>query len=856
MSVEKVWIGGAPAKAKQVKYTLPIDIESGQVLKATIGMKSLSYTFPDGPLRKNVVTAFAALWGDMADSVTEFAQVNITDNADGSFTLTAETAGVPFIVSILIGDGTNEKQVVSLVGNVTGGTFTLDFDGQETGNIAYDATANAVQTELEGLSNIEVGDVEVTGDNGGPWTIEFKGNLSDTDVAVLIADGSLLESTNEQQTVSLASCSGGTFTLDYEGDTTDPIAHNASAATVESELEALPSIGAGNVSVSGSGPWVVEFTGELTGVDVSLLTADGSNLTGKLDATISETTPGGGGCNERWAIQAHLANASGQNGIVAMLGNAGVSGGTWDLLIKVNSTAITASITDIPYDVTLAELQALIDSALISYSSGNSYKVFASHVFASSPVGTDKLSDGDNIYFQFHSSLCSTVNNETPELVIDSSGLTGGTFTTSLSDQCFTGGGSDWGTSSGSWRFLIDSEATDDLSPTITAADLKTAIEGLSSVGSGNVEVFDMGGGNGFALGGGYQIEFKGDLSNQPTGFAITTSKSAGSTLNLQVWTVYTGDTGTGEVQTLSISGSPVSGTFALSYGGYVTDMLDFDSTAGEIETALESLPGIAAVDVSCSGGPLPGSDIVITFAAALGGEDLPEIVVKFATVAETVKGGGKPVVDIATTQTILSVITLQESEGPNDWNTAANWDTGTLPENGNTVRVPNGPNILYGLDQSDLSLALFIVEDSDTQIGLPRRTDTDEIEYLPRFLKLAADEFVIGVGTRGGSERIYLEPVNDDAKITIHQSQSGPDDEEAVLIRNVNATNTATLTVLNGQVGIATNPKDEAYFAQIIQRGGYLSIGSNVGLGSGGIEKTGGFITAYQATLNGMLTL
>ncbi|MCR9230457.1 MAG: hypothetical protein NXI29_05550 [bacterium] len=855
MSVEKVWIGGAPAKAKQVKYTLPIDIESGQVLKATIGMKSLSYTFPDGPLRKNVVAAFAALWGDMADSVTEFAQVNITDNADGSFTLTAETAGVPFIVSILIGNGTNEKQVVSLVGNVTGGTFTLDFDGQETGNIAHDATANTVQTELEGLPNIEVGDVDVTGDNGGPWTIEFKVNLSDTDVAVLIADGSLLESTNEQQTVSLASCSGGTFTLEYEGDTTDPIAHNASAATVESELEALPSIGAGNVSVSGSGPWVVEFTGVLTGVDVSLLTADGSNLTGVLDATITETTPGGGGCNDRWAIQAHLADASDQNGVVALVGNASVSGGTWDLLIKVNSTAIATSITDIPYDVTMAELQDLINAALVSVGvPANYYKVWLSHEFSYSPVGTEKLNTADPFYFQFNSSLASSASNETPEFLIDSSNLTGGTFSSFASNDCYAGTGADWGTGSGSWKFIIDGEATDDLSPTISAADLKTAIEGLSLVGTGNVEVLDMGGSNGFAFGGGFQIEFKGGLSNQPTGFEITTSKSAGSDLNLEVWTCYTGDTGTGEVQTLSISGSPVSGTFALSYGGYVTVLLDYDSTAGEIETALESLPGIAAVDVSCSGGPLPGSDIAITFAAALGGEDLPEIVVKFATVAETVKGGGKPLVDIATTQTILSVTTLQESEGPNDWNTAANWDTGTLPENGNTVRVPNGPNILYGLDQSDLSLALFIVEDSDTQIGLPRRTDIDEIEYLPRFLKLAADEFVIGVGTRGGSERIFLEPVNDDAKIIVHQSQSGPDDEEAVLIRNVNATNTATLTVLNGQVGIATNPKDEAYFAEILQRGGYLSIGSNVGLG--GIEKTGGFITSYQAMLNGMLTL
>ncbi|MEQ8852898.1 hypothetical protein [Gimesia sp.] len=854
MPEEKVWIGGAPANARQVKYTLPLDIESGQVMTAKIGLKSFSYTFPDGPLRLSVVAAFVSLWEEKALEITEFSQVSITDNLDASFTLTAAVPGVPFIVTILIGDGTNEKQTVSLVGDVTGGTFTLDFNGQETGNIAYDATAGAIQTEMEGLSNVEVGDVEVTGPAGGPWVIEFKGNLADTDVALLIADSTLLESTNEQQTISLASCSGGTFALGYGEDTTDPIAFNASAATIESELEALPGIGAGNVSVSGSGPWVVEFTGTLRGTNVDLITLDDSNLTGVLDATISETTPGGGGCNERWAIQAHLANDSDQNGYITLTGNASVSAGTWDLLIELNSSALSTEITDIPYDVTLAELQALIDASLADSDVYKHYKVFASHQLPSSPVGTDKLSDGEGFRFQFHSSLCTTTGNESPEFTIDSSGLTGGTYSVTATQQAFTGGGSDWGTSSGSWKFIIDGEATDDLSPTITVADLKTAIEGLSAVGAGNVDVFGMGSDNGYAFGGGFQIEFKGDLANLDTGFAITTSKSAGATLNLQVWTVYTGDSGTGEVQTLSISGSPVAGTFALSYGDEVTALLDYDSTAGEIETALETLSGISAADVSTSGGPLPGSDILITFAGSLGGEDVAEIEVKFGTVAETVQGGGDPDVDITTTQTILATTVLQESEGPNDWDIAANWDTGTLPEDGDTVRVPNGPDILYGLDQSSLSLALVIVEDSDTEIGLPRRTADDEIEYLPRFLKLSADKFIIGQGAGGGSRRINIEPVNTDAEIIVHDSLTGEDGEEAVQIRNVNSANTVTLLVTGGEVGIATSPKDEAYIKQITQRGGFINVGSDVGLG--GIERTGGQFTSYQTTMNGVLTL
>ena len=67
----------------------------------------------------------------------------------------------------------NEEQLVTLAG-ATGGTFTLTFDSQgPTGTIAYDAAAGTVQTALEGLSNIASGDVSVTGNAGGPYTVEF-----------------------------------------------------------------------------------------------------------------------------------------------------------------------------------------------------------------------------------------------------------------------------------------------------------------------------------------------------------------------------------------------------------------------------------------------------------------------------------------------------------------------------------------------------------------------------------------------------------------------------------------------------------------------------------------------------------
>src|SRR3954466_7372758 len=62
---------------------------------------------------------------------------------------------------------------------------------------------------------------------------------------------------NEVQSITLALATAGTFTLTFGGQTTTGIAFGAAASAVQIALEALSSIGAGNVTVSGSagGPY-------------------------------------------------------------------------------------------------------------------------------------------------------------------------------------------------------------------------------------------------------------------------------------------------------------------------------------------------------------------------------------------------------------------------------------------------------------------------------------------------------------------------------------------------------------------------------------------------------------------------
>lgn len=82
-----------------------------------------------------------------------------------------------------------------------------------------------------------------------------------------------------ERLVTVTDATGGTFTLTYGGEETAAIAYNATAATVQSRLAALSSVGTGKVTVSGNagGPWTVTFAPGM----VAALTGDGTLLEGE-----------------------------------------------------------------------------------------------------------------------------------------------------------------------------------------------------------------------------------------------------------------------------------------------------------------------------------------------------------------------------------------------------------------------------------------------------------------------------------------------------------------------------------------------------------------------------------------------
>lgn len=98
----------------------------------------------------------------------------------------------------------------------------------------------------------------------------------------------IAQPTNQKNAITMSDVTGGTFTLTIGSVTSGDIPYNATPAQVQTALEGMSNIGAGNVVVTGTalpeGPLVIMFVGKFAATDMGTITADTSDL-------ISDTTP-------------------------------------------------------------------------------------------------------------------------------------------------------------------------------------------------------------------------------------------------------------------------------------------------------------------------------------------------------------------------------------------------------------------------------------------------------------------------------------------------------------------------------------------------------------------------------------
>lgn len=111
--------------------------------------------------------------------------------------------------------------------------------------------------------------------------------------------------TDEVSTITI-DATGGTFTITYGAQTTAALAWNASAATVQAALEALSSVGVGNVKVTLAGlVYTLVWRNALGSTNVSAPTTTATNLTGGAGtAAVATGTSGVAGFQGRYAAYA------------------------------------------------------------------------------------------------------------------------------------------------------------------------------------------------------------------------------------------------------------------------------------------------------------------------------------------------------------------------------------------------------------------------------------------------------------------------------------------------------------------------------------------------------------------------
>lgn len=95
-----------------------------------------------------------------------------------------------------------------------------------------------------------------------------------------------------QYTLDMTAPTAGTFTVTHNSNTTAGIAYDVAAATFQSTLEGLASIGSGNVSVvENADVYTITFQGTLANT-VQVITVDGTGLTASNSHVLTQTQDG------------------------------------------------------------------------------------------------------------------------------------------------------------------------------------------------------------------------------------------------------------------------------------------------------------------------------------------------------------------------------------------------------------------------------------------------------------------------------------------------------------------------------------------------------------------------------------
>lgn len=171
----------------------------------------------------------------------------------------------------------------------------------------------------------------------------------------------------------------------------------------------------------------------------------------------------------------------------------------------------------------------------------------------------------------------------------------------------------------GTFTITYDGQTTSALAFDVSAADMETALDALSNITDGDVEVtggpWDAGGTTPYVL---TWLSSLGATVATPTTDPALLTGGAG-TADVSVTTPWV--TAVSEVQTIEITGT--GGTFTITWSGQTTSALAYNASAATVQAALWALSNISDNDVTVT---LTDQTYTLTWLSSLGNVAAPTV--------------------------------------------------------------------------------------------------------------------------------------------------------------------------------------------------------------------------------------
>lgn len=728
-------------------------------------------------------------WNRWLGDVPGVAQVTKVTPANveigDTFTLTCNRKSVSFIATA----ATVANVVAGLVAAINAARTSVPEWAEMTPSAGTDADDNVTHLVLTGL------------EDGTPFTVTSgHTNLSASQMSIqvrTVQQGSAAR--NAKQRITLAGPpTSGNFTITFAGQTTGNIAYNASAATVDTALEGLSTIGAGNVvtTKNADGDWTIEFSGSLAGLRQPTFTGTNVSLAGAGSVAVSTYRQGRAANYAKGPVYSLTITGSVRAFRFKYTGGSGVVNTAYyssfvsekdgnvsadDIRVALQSiqapvvlTSDTATqdpeaprtqvytLVDVigepggPFTITIrdAQVAATIDS------DGTRLFIDDDTIVLEDPADTTA-----DVALEFEAAAATAGIDEQQAIVLVG-GATGGTFTLTFNGSTTAG-----------------------IAYNAAAGTVQTAINGLSSVTTPGGSVTVTGSGT---LADPYLVTFA-------TGLAATNVKEitgSGASLTgaqIKVEVIQDAAPAVNEQQQIEIvGGTPTGGTFTLNPGGLGnTSALDHDTTAALVDAAIEGVVGAGTARVT--GGPFPDLPIVIEFLGLAS----PDI---------ALSTGDASSLTASNTQTLTVASNTVNPTGPYHIDNANNWSLGHTPLATEDLYFSGNRPIKYGLTAlaTIVPNSIVVAADFTGEVGL-EYDNGDYIEYRPRKCQIGGSgTFKVFIGRGEGSGSKLLGFDFQTAQVTVVVEKSGtPDiDRPAVLLLINNSS--ADVNVSRGSVGIA----------------------------------------------------